>query len=127
MSCTRPRGWSPPSSTSLSARLSSGCGPTPSAMTVPSLRCPETWWPERCVSMREAASRIPSCEHAGARDRQNGGGRITLSSQWTTNYGRGRGNWRCDAQRSELVRTFVEMADTLVADFDVVELLTLLT
>ena len=34
-SCTRPRAWSPPSSGSASARPSSGCGPTPSATTVP--------------------------------------------------------------------------------------------
>src|SRR5438876_2779841 len=127
MSCTRPRGWSPPSSTSVSARLSSGCGPTPSAMTVPSLRCPETWWPERCVSMREAVSRIPSCEHTGratarmrvvgSRSRANGRP-ITAEAEATG-----------DAMPREamLARTFVEMADTLVADFDVVELLTLLT
>ena len=40
--------------------------------------------------------------------------------------GQRAGKWKSDAREGLLARTFLEPADTLVDDFDVVELLTLL-
>ncbi len=68
-SCTRPRAWSPPSSTSASAKPSSGCGRTPSATTDPSPRWPRTWWPEAALrrpERREGPRAVRRCPPGSA-------------------------------------------------------------
>jgi GAF domain-containing protein len=75
--------------------------------------------------MPEAATRTPSCERTTAPDARmwSGFGLEPVGDQCAEAEVTGGPMPR----EAMLVRTLVEMADTLVADFDVVELLTLLT
>ena len=85
-------------------RRSSGYGPTPSEMTAPSPTSLETSWPERSASTRRA----------GEKD----------SGTVKTSVGSAYGSGDPMSRETLLARTLVDLADTLVADFDVVELLT---
>src|SRR4051794_10938973 len=114
--CTRPRAWCRPSSASASPRRSYACGPTPLPTTSSSTMWPKPWSPDSCASPESAAL---------------GGNRRYARNAEPDNRSHRSSNGRAGedalmAGRYTLTRTLIDLADTLVDDFDVIELLTML-